>query len=223
MLTDVSPTRMELLKQKKKLVIARRGHKLLKDKLDELVRIMIILVKDVAKLRESADAEVMKSRSYLDFAGAAAFPESVVEAVSMCDSEIEIEISFRPLLNLRIPEFFIREKPPLPVYGASQTASALDESFEIFSAALELFITLASKEKEIRMVAEEIEKTRRRVNALEYILIPDITETIKFITMKIEETERNTLVRLMRIKDVVRAPMSHSAAYPGAPGVPLPE
>jgi V/A-type H+-transporting ATPase subunit D len=84
-----------------------------------------------------------------------------------------------------------------------------------------MLLVLAGKEKEIRMVADEIEKTRRRVNALEYILIPGITEKIKFISMKIEETERNTLVRLMRIKDIVRAPRSHASAYPGAPEMGL--
>jgi len=217
MLTDVSPTRMELLKLRKKLVIAKRGHKLLKDKLDELVRIMIALVKEVGELRERSDSELLKSMRLMNFAGAASFPESVAAALHAADKPLEIDIVMAPLLNLRIPRFEFKEEPEIQILpGTAQTSAALDESADVFSRALKMLLELAAKEKEIRMVADEIEKTRRRVNALEYILIPGITEKIKFISMKIEETERNTLVRLMRIKDIVRAPRSHASAYPGA-------
>jgi V/A-type H+-transporting ATPase subunit D len=215
MLTDVSPTRMELLKLRKKLVIAKRGHKLLKDKLDELVRIMIALVNEGGGLRERSDMELLQSMRLMNFAGAASFPESVAAALHEADKPLEIEIVMAPLLNLRIPRFEFKEEPETQIIsGAAQTSAALDESAEVFSSALKMLLELAAKEKEIRMVADEMEKTRRRVNALEYILIPGITEKIKFISMKIEETERNTMVRLMRIKDIVRAPRSHASRIP---------
>lgn len=220
MLTDVSPTRMELLKLRKKLVIAKRGHKLLKDKLDELVRIMIALVKDVSELRDSTDRELVKSMRLMNYAGAASFPESVSAAMHAPDSPLEINILMTPLLNLKIPRLEYKKEPAVQILpGTPQTSTALDESIDVFGSALKMLLELAAKEKEIRLVADEIEKTRRRVNALEYILIPGITEKIKFISMKIEETERNTLVRLMRIKDIVRAPRSYSSAYPGTPGI----
>lgn len=216
MLYDVSPTRMELLKLRRKLAIAQRGHKLLKDKLDELVRIMISLVKEVTDLRDSTDMEMRKSMRLMNFAGFSTFPESASAAMSAPDTALEVEMTMTPLLNLRIPRFSIPGDPSAH-RGTSfaQTPAALDESAELFAGALKMLAELAAKEKEIRLVADEIEKTRRRVNALEYILIPGISESIKFISMKIEETERNTLVRLMRIKDIVRAPRSHSSAYPG--------
>lgn len=220
MLTDVSPTRMELLKLRKKLVIAKRGHKLLKDKLDELVRVMILLVREVGGLRERSDTELLKSLRLMNFAGGVSFPESVSAALHAADTLLEINMVMTPLLNLRIPHVELKHNDAVQrLPGAAQTSFALDESIEVFDAALKMLLELAAKEKEIRMVADEIEKTRRRVNALEYILIPGITEKIKFISMKIEETERNTLVRLMRIKDIVRAPRSHASAYPGAPGM----
>ncbi len=224
MALDVSPTRMELLKLKRKLGMAKRGHQLLKDKLDELVRIMIILVNEAARLRPEADRLILGSRALMDFAGYSTFHEAGIAAMYSPGGGPEVETALRPLLNLRIPHFKIPgENFSPPLYGFAQTTAALDESSELFADAVKKLIELAAKEKEIMMVADEIEKTRRRVNALEYILIPDISETIKFISMKIEETERNTLVRLMRIKDIVRAPVSYSSAYPGVQGLPPPE
>lgn len=224
MLYDVSPTRMELLKLRRKLAIAQRGHKLLKEKLDELVRKMISLVKEVTDLRDRTDMELIRSMRLMNFAGFATFPESVSAAMTEHYIDIETEITMTPLLNLKIPRFSIPGDSLIKtIPGFAQTSAALDESFDIFADALKMLVELASREKEIRMVADEIEKTRRRVNALEYILIPGITGSIKFISMKIEETERNTLVRLMRIKDIVRAPRSHSSAYPGAPDLPQTE
>lgn len=216
MLTDVSPTRMELLKLKRKLGIARRGHKLLKDKLDELVRVMIILVKETASARDESDRLIRESRAMLDFASFSVFPGSTAASLICGDNEIAAAVTTRPLLNLRIPVFTIPEDAVLKTPAAfAQTSAASDEAAELFSIALKKLILLAAKEKEIRLIADEIEKTRRRVNALEYILIPGITETIKGISMKLEETERNTLVRLMRIKDTVRAPVSYSSGDPG--------
>lgn len=224
MLTDVTPTRMELLKLKRRLAVAKRGHKLLKDKLDELVRIMITLVKEITELRDRADSEMMRSLRLMNFAGFSTFPESVPALLSESDANLEVGVEMFPLLNLRIPKFSVTGgSRGNPVISPAQSTAAMDESVEVFASALEMLAELASMEKEIRMVADEIEKTRRRVNALEYILIPGITDSIKFISMKIEETERNTLVRLMRIKDVVRAPHAPVSASPGDPCYFLPE
>jgi len=216
MILDVSPTRMELLKLKKKLSIARRGHKLLKDKLDEFVRIILILVKEVSELRELLDNRFSEASKFMGFAGYITFPEALRTALAASNRELAVNVSLKQLLNLKVPEFRVEEKGSSErSYGFAQTSAGLDYSLELFNEAIMGIVELSQKEKRIEMVAEEIQKTRRRVNALEYILIPNIEETIRYISMKLEEQERNTLTQLMRIKDVVRAPVAHTSAYAG--------
>ncbi len=219
---DVSPTRMELLRLKKRRAIAVRGHKLLKDKLDEFVRQLLALVKEVAGMRKNIDSMLRESREYLSLAGAATFPESVTAALSASEKTKFITVTMKQILNIRVPEYAVNEAAGAGRgYGFAQTSVGIDTSLEKFEDASREIIRLAEKEKAIQMIAEEIQKTRRRVNALEYILIPNLEETIQFISMKLEEHERNTKTQLMRIKDVVRAPKAQTSAYPGRGKFPL--
>ena len=215
MLIDVSPTRMELLRLKKRLAIAVRGHKLLKDKLDEFIRIMLILIKEVDGLRREIDEKISEANRYIILAGNLTFPEALSSAMMVSEKKIHIEVSHKQILNIRVPLFLTESTGGYRSYGFAQASAGLDYALNIFDQAREKLIELSEKERSIQLVADEIQKTRRRVNALEYILIPNIEETIKYITMKLEEHERNNQTQLMRVKDIIRAPQAPTSAYPG--------
>ncbi|MBN1533027.1 MAG: V-type ATP synthase subunit D [Spirochaetes bacterium] len=218
MILDVSPTRMELQRLKKRLLMARRGHKLLKDKLDELVRQLLALVREVSGLRQRVNAALREAGDYMVLAEDAYFPEALQLALEPQGRALEVDIAVTMLLNIGIPEFVPRPAAAWGRGGFVRTSPALDRSLELYGSVLADLAALSHKEKGIFMIADEIQRTRRRVNALEYILIPNIGDTIRYISMKLDELERNSKAQLMRIKDVVRAPKAPSSAYPGAAG-----
>ena len=220
---DVSPTRMEMLKLKKRLNVARRGHKLLKDKLEELIQRMMELVRSIRELRERVNSGLADANTLMALAREKQSPGSVETALSVSNRQVDIGISHKRILSLTVPVFTISTHGKLYEYGFSQTSVSLDDAVKRFDDILEEIIALAEKEKTIELMAEEILKTRRRVNALEYVLIPSIETTIRYISMKLEEQERNTQMQLMRIKDIIRAPRSQVSAYPGKTPFPYQE
>ena len=222
MILDVSPTRMELLRLKRKIAIARKGHKLLKDKLDELVRIMLDVVREIGRLRSEIDRAMAESRKMMALARHAHFPEAATGALAYSQASLEIEVRYRQVLNLQVPRYSMGGWGyASAAYGIAHTSAALDRAVSLFMDVMDRLVELAEKEKTVQLMAEEIQKTRRRVNALEYILIPNIEDTLKYISMKLEEQERNTQTQLMRIKDVVRAPLAPTTAFPGAAKMPV--
>lgn len=217
MIMDISPTRMELLRLKHKETIAVKGHKLLKDKLDELIRIMLSVVRDIARLRSEVDEAMNGYRVMMALAEQATFPAAARSALICSGRSIEIDVADRSLLNLRVPVYRVRlGGDPAVGYGPAQTSAALDQAQMRFMDGVKKQVALAEKEKTVQVLGSEIIRTRRRVNALEYILIPDIRDTLTYITMKLDEQERNTRVQLMRIKEVIRAPLSPTTAFPGS-------
>lgn len=218
---DVSPTRMEFLKLKKKLVIARRGHKLLKDKLDELVRIVLAILQEAVTRRHEMNKKLIAIRHEMSVAEYASVPKAARAALMASRGGSEVTVEKEQVLNLRVPLFLMEEDPPPPVYGFLQTGAGLDDAVKRFYGLRKLILEVASMERKVAVLSAEIEGTRRRVNALEYILIPDIEETIRRITMKLEEQERNTKTQIMRVKDMVRAPKAQTSAYPGAVKYPV--
>jgi len=218
---DVSPTRMELLKLKRKLVIARRGHKLLKDKLDELVRIVLEILSRMAEERKVMNRLVLSLRREMALSEFATVPKAIDAALMASREGSDITVTGEQVLNLRVPVFSMEEEAPAPVYGFIQTGAGLDEAVKSFFPLREKLLQVVAMERKVAVLAHEIEGTRRRVNALEYILIPDIEETIRSITMKLEEQERNTQIQIMRVKDMVRAPKAQTSAYPGAVKYPV--
>ncbi len=209
----VNPTRMELNRLKKRLTMAQRGHKLLKDKRDELIRQFLILVRKNKDLREHIEEELSAAFSKFLLARAVMPAESLEEALMYPTKTLNLEISQQNIMSVYAPKFDWAEEDAgggessIYPYGFVDTSAELDISIETLSAILPQLMELAEVEKSVQLLAEEIEKTRRRVNALEYVLIPKLEETIKYITMKLEESERGALTRLMKIKDVVRAKM----------------
>ncbi len=204
---NVNPTRMELSKLKKKLQSARRGHKLLKDKRDELMRQFMILIKENRQLRAEVETAIAEADKYMAVAGSVMQREVLETALMIPKQEVELEVSEKNVMSVCIPEFKTKYKTSdandIYSYGTAFTSTDLDGAVSALSEIFPKMIRLAEVEKACQLMADEIEKTRRRVNALEHIMIPDYEETIKYITMKLSENERNTTTSLMKVKDMV--------------------
>lgn len=211
----VNPTRMELTRLKKRLATAVRGHKLLKDKRDEMMRQFIVLVKKNMELREQMEAELGKALGDFLMARAVMSSEFMEEAVMFPTREVELKVSKGNLMSVEVPVIDYEEKSregvsPYP-YGFASTSAELDGAITTLSELLPLMLELAEIEKTCQMMADEIEKTRRRVNALEHIMIPQMEETIRYITMKMDEDERGSRTRLMKVKDMIEKREEKSA------------
>lgn len=204
---QVNPTRMELSRQKKKLMTAVRGHKLLKDKRDELMRQFLELVRENKALREKVEAGIKEANRNFVLAKAAMSDASLNAALMAPKQEVYLEASSRNVMSVNIPVFTAKTRTPdandIYPYGLAFTSSDLDGAVKSLSDLLPDLLRLAEIEKSCQLMAAEIEKTRRRVNALEHVMIPDAQQKIKFITMKLDENERSTQIRLMKIKDMM--------------------
>ena len=203
----VNPTRMELTRLKKRLAIAVRGHKLLKDKRDEMIRRFIELVRRNKELREQVEKELNQALGDFLMARAVMSTEVLEEAVMYPTRQVELKISKQNVMSVDVPKIDYEEKSqeglyPYP-YGFASTSGELDGAIATLSDILPRMLELAEIEKTCQMLADEIEKTRRRVNALEHIMIPQMEDTIKYITMKMDENERASRTRLMKVKDMI--------------------
>jgi V/A-type H+-transporting ATPase subunit D len=201
---DIPPTRMQLLRLKRRGSIARRGHRLLKDKQDELMRRILELVTRIRDVRLKIEKELRSAFSYFYFASSKQNPKSTDEALLSSTKAIDIGYTTERVLNLKIPKFQQKISGGLIGYGFVSTSGDLDLALLKIDELIARLLELAELEKALELLSSEIEKTRRRVNALEYILIPSIDETIKFINLKLSEMERGDLTRLMRVKEIVR-------------------
>lgn len=203
----VTPTRMNLNTLKERLATSKRGYKLLKDKQDELMRQFLELIRKNKKLREEVEKEL--EDSFSDFLIASAFmsPEFMEEAVSFPTQKLGVDISIKNVMSVRIPkmEFKVEENENASMfpYGYAETSAGLDKALKGLNEVMNRLLELAELEKTTQLIADEIESTRRRVNALEYRTIPDLEETIKYIRSKLEENERATISRLMKVKDII--------------------
>ncbi|MGB9837063.1 MAG: V-type ATP synthase subunit D [Candidatus Saccharicenans sp.] len=197
----VNPNRMELLRLKRRLTLAERGHKLLKDKLEELMRQFLEAAKKMNVLSQEIQTEMQVITRALAVVRMSHSLEEVEEAVPVGDLAFRLEKG--RLLNLTVPEFEL-DGVELSGYDLLNTESELDVAIKHFEKALPKFLEFASLWKKLELLSGEIEVTRRRVNALEYILIPNLKETIKAISARLEEIERSYQVQLMRVKEIVR-------------------
>ncbi|MCR3956225.1 MAG: V-type ATP synthase subunit D [Gudongella sp.] len=205
---NVNPTRMELTRLKARLKTATRGHKLLKDKQDELMRRFIELIKQNKKLRTQVEQDLKDAFDEFLLASAVMSPEILQEAVAFPKETISVDIKKRNVMSVHVPVMnFIRklegDEGSIYPYGFSQTSGELDDAISKLYAIMPELLQLAEVEKACQLMADEIEKTRRRVNALEYRTIPELEETIRFIRMKLDENERSTITRIMKVKDII--------------------
>lgn len=211
--THVNPTRMELTRLKKKLVTAMRGHKLLKDKRDELMRQYLDLVRLNRSLREKVEEGIRSANQNFVLARAGMPGEEVNVALMAPKQEVSLEVSQRNVMSVEVPVFKYQTRTSDPndiySYGFAFTSGDLDDAVKSLADLFPDMLKLAEVEKSCRLMAAEIEKTRRRVNALEHIMIPDLQENIKYITMKLDENERSTQIRLMKVKDMMLEEAHH--------------
>jgi V/A-type H+-transporting ATPase subunit D len=205
MLVNVNATRMELLRLKKRLNLARRGHRLLKDKRDELMRQLLAVIDEVKALRLSIERQFQSILERFVLAKASLGPYQADQELLLPSKKISVSSSMRNIINIRVPVYAGEVSGDIIPYGYINTSGEMDIALNDFEKFIGDLLGLAEKEKSVQLMAVEMEETRRRVNALEYKLIPNIAETIKYITMKLEENERSNTVRLMKVKDIVRS------------------
>ncbi len=211
--TQVNPTRMELTRLKKKLATAMRGHKLLKDKRDELMRQFLELVRQNKALREKVEEGIHAANKNFLLARAATDAQVLDVALMAPKQEVFLEASERNVMSVEIPVFEYKTRTAdlndIYSYGFAFTSADLDDAVLSLSEVLPDMLKLAETEKSCQLMAAEIEKTRRRVNALEHVMIPDLQTNIKYITMKLDENERSTQIRLMKVKDMMLEQAHH--------------
>ncbi len=203
MILDINPTRQELLRLKKRLVLAKKGHKLLKDKQDELVRNFLEIIEDTKLLRIEADRETESVYQSFSLAEGVVGGAHIENLFSIPGARTDIKSRTKTIMNLKVPQFEVEISGDPYDYGDVASSVLVDISVRKYGKFLETLLRLAELEKASILLAEEIEKTRRRVNALEYILIPNYVDTIKYITMKLAEMERSNLTRIMKVKDIL--------------------
>ena len=204
---QVNPTRMELSRLKKRLATSRRGHKLLKDKRDELMRQFMLLIRQNQELRIEAETAVKEANKHMAEARSMTDSRVIETAFILPKQHVELEIKQKNVMSVIIPEYVTHFKSSdssdIYPYGYMDTNGELDAAVKSLSDVFPKLIRLAEIEKSCQLMAAEIEKTRRRVNALEHVMIPRYEETIRYITMKLDENERSTTTRLMKVKDMM--------------------
>jgi V/A-type H+-transporting ATPase subunit D len=204
---NVNPTRMELTRLKRSLVTARRGHKLLKDKRDELMRQFLLLVQDNKALRRRVEKALVRANKSFAVASATMDQNVLDEALLYPKKQLDLNMTLKNVMSVNVPvyDFQTKTKSDADIYpyGFANTSGELDAAVDALGRVFRKMLKLAQIEKAAQLMAEEIEKTRRRVNALEYVKIPEMQESIKYITMKLEENERANTIRLMKVKDMV--------------------
>lgn len=211
--TQVNPTRMELTRLKKKLVTAVRGHKLLKDKRDELMRQFLDKVRENKALREEVETALVSANQNFMLARAGMPDEMLNTALLAPKQELTISAGTQNVMSVEIPDFDFKTRTPdqndMYSYGFAFTTGDLDDAILSLSEVFPKMLKLAEVEKSCQLMAAEIEKTRRRVNALEHVMIPELQTNIKYITMKLDENERSTQICLMKVKDMMLKEAHH--------------
>lgn len=211
--SQIIPTRMELSRIKDKLTVARKGHKLLKDKRDELMRQFLIMVRENMELRKHVEEGIRQANINFVVAKAGMDAETLNTALMAAKQKVTLGVSTKNVMSVNIPVFDVKTKTAsesdIYSYGYAFTSSDLDGAIKSLADIRDDMILLAEKEKACKLMAAEIEKTRRRVNALEHVIIPEAQKNIKYISMKLEETARDNTIRLIKVKDMVLEDAHH--------------
>ena len=205
-MANYTPTRMVLNQLKGRLTTARRGHKLLKDKRDELMRQFMDIVKQNKELRKKVEEGLTEAFASLSAASAVMSPQMLEQALLYPRRTVDLDLTYKNVMSVNVPQYSFATSgggEDIIPYAFAQTSGDLDDALGKLSAVFEDMLQLAEVEKTMQLMAEEIESTRRRVNALEYSTIPDLETNIHYITMKLDENENATKVRLIKVKEMV--------------------
>lgn len=205
MLVSVNATRMELLRLRRRVALAQRGHRLLSEKRDELSRQLIIIAKQIRPLREKVEKELLETCRRFMLAHASMEPEDVKAALEVPTKKFSLAIDFARIMNVRVPKLSKQMEGEIICYGFATTSGEMDVALLALERAFDGLIELAEKQKQARLLATELQMTRRRVNVLEHVVIPELQQTIRFIYDKLAEAERDNTSRLMKIADIIRA------------------
>jgi len=204
MLANVNATRMELLHLRRRVSLASRGHRLLSEKRDELSRQLIRIAREIQPLREKVEKELLETFRRFMLARATMEPEDVKAALEVPTKKFSLSIEFARVMNVKVPHLIKDISGEIICYGYATTSGELDVALMALERAFDNLLTLAEKEKQARLLAIELNMTRRRVNVLEHVVIPELHETIRFIYDKLSEAERDNTSRLMKIADIIR-------------------
>lgn len=205
MLTSVNATRMQLLYLRKRVALARRGHRLLSEKRDEISRQLIHIARLIRPLRKKVEAELSQTFRRFMLARASVEPEDIKAALEVPTKKFSLVIELASVMNVKVPRLTKEMQGEIICYGYATTSGELDVALLALERAFDSLIELAEKEKQARLLASELQMTRRRVNVLEHVVIPELDETIRFIFDKLAEAERDNTSRLMKIADIIRA------------------
>ena len=204
---NVNPTRQELTRLKTRLKTSIRGHKLLKDKRDELMKQFMDVVRENRALRKKVEEGLMRAHGSFTVASALMSSEMLEQSLLYPKQSVELDMTFQNVMSVNVPQYQFKTKSDNPgevyPYGFANTSGELDDAVDAMASVFQDMLKLAQIEKTSQLLAEEIEKTRRRVNALEYVKIPEMEENIRYISMKLDENERSNTIRLMKVKDMI--------------------
>jgi len=204
MLENVNATRMELLGLRKRVALASRGHRLLSQKRDEISRRLVQIARLIGPLRKRVEEELLETTRRFMMARSTMEPEDMTAAMDVPTKKFSLAISFARIMSVRVPEIAKEIAGDIVCYGFATTSGELDVALRALERAFDGLIDLAEKEKQAQLLAIELQMTRRRVNVLEHVVIPDIQQTIKYIYSKLGEAERDNISRLMKIADIIR-------------------
>ena len=205
MLENVNATRMELLHLRKRVALATRGHRLLSEKRDELSRWLIQIARQIKPLREKVEKELLETCRRFMLARASMEPEDIKAALEVPAKKFTLAVEFAHIMNVKVPHLLKEMAGEIICYGFAATSGEMDVALLALERAFDDLIELAEKEKQARLLAVELRRTRRRVNVLEHVVIPELHETIRFIYDKLAEAERDSTSRLMKITDIIRS------------------
>ena len=205
MLTNVNATRMELLHLRRRLALAGRGYRLLSEKRDEISRQLVKIARQIRPLRDRVEKAILDTSRRFMLARATMEPEDIKAAMEVATKKFSLAISFASIMSVKVPVLTKEISGDIICYGFAATSGELDVALKSLEKAFDLLIELAEKEKQAQLLAKELMMTRRRVNVLEHVVIPELNDTIRFISAKLSEAERDNISRLMKIADIIRA------------------
>ena len=205
MQANINATRMELLRLRRRVGLAQRGHKLLSDKRDEISRQLIQISKQLGTLRKEVEKELVETSRRFVIARATMEPENIKSAMDVPTKKFSLAVSFASIMSVKVPRFTKDIEGEIISYGFANTSGELDIALKGLEKAFDRLLELAEKEKQAQLLADELQKTRRRVNVLEHVVIPELEQMIRFIYAKLAEAERDNISRLIKIADIIRA------------------
>lgn len=201
---NISATRMEMLKLRKRVELAARGHRLLSEKRDEISRQLVQISRDLKSLRETVEKDLMETTRRFMMARSTMEPENLRAALEVPTKQFHLTMQFASIMNVKVPQFTQEIAGDIISYGFATTSGELDIALRALERAFDRLIELAQKEKQAQLLAAELQSTRRRVNVLEHVVIPETKEAIRYINSKLGEAERDNITRLMKITDIIR-------------------